>query len=235
MAFKADRWPITDLETVPIFPCNTPATQCTLFVRLLISHRITNMVDDDIRTLLYFVQASSGPIKVGISDNPEKRLSAFQTAHYEGVWLVGYTRGDERMERFWHSRFGHLQMRREWFFPGKDLTDAAMSFLESGRGGGAINCDFLIHSEIDPKFRVDLRRREWRTKYGKTYTPPTDRRGFTNMRVASGMISSYGNDAAIEAQLRADRFLDEGDQIGKRGWSMIRYEIDRLQKLARRT
>lgn len=39
-------------------------------------------------TYVYFISAGSNPIKIGVSDDPEGRLTSLQTAHYKRLHLL---------------------------------------------------------------------------------------------------------------------------------------------------
>ncbi len=49
-------------------------------------------------------------------------------------------------------------------------------------------------------------------------------------RAAQVMVKRYGKDAATEATMRADEFLDQGNLVGKRLWMRIMQAIEELQR-----
>ncbi len=49
-------------------------------------------------------------------------------------------------------------------------------------------------------------------------------------RAAQVMVKRYGKDAASEATMRADEFLDQGNHDGKRLWMRIMQAIEELQR-----
>ncbi len=49
-------------------------------------------------------------------------------------------------------------------------------------------------------------------------------------RAAQVMVKRYGKDAATEAAMRADEFLDQGNLDGKRLWMRIMQAIEELQR-----
>jgi hypothetical protein len=76
-------------------------------------------------TFIYFIQAASGPIKIGASRTPELRCKEFQVGHYEDLRLLGYLPGRGYDESRLHWKFRALRMPRahtEWFWPGATLT-----------------------------------------------------------------------------------------------------------------
>ncbi len=72
----------------------------------------------DDRQQVYFVQSGeSGPIKVGISECPKKRLSGMQTGSAEKLRLLGTIPGGAHAEGFLHDTFREYHIRGEWFRP----------------------------------------------------------------------------------------------------------------------
>ncbi len=49
-------------------------------------------------------------------------------------------------------------------------------------------------------------------------------------RAAQVVVKRYGKDAATEAAIRADEFLDQGNLDGKRLWKRIMLAIEELQR-----
>jgi hypothetical protein len=68
--------------------------------------------------MIYFIQAASGgPIKIGVSDNPEVRLKDLQCSHHERLVLRRVMEGGAALERELHARFADHRIRGEWFHP----------------------------------------------------------------------------------------------------------------------
>ena len=79
--------------------------------------------------MIYFIQmGADGPVKIGHSTAPARRLSSLQTGCPVQLRLLSVTDGDEAAERATHERFAGLRIRGEWFSPGDDLLGYAMSF-----------------------------------------------------------------------------------------------------------
>lgn len=74
---------------------------------------------------IYFVQSEAdGAIKIGMSNNPLKRLSSLQsgspaTLHLLGIMKCGFK--SYETEQQLHDKFKHLSIHGEWFRPGEDL------------------------------------------------------------------------------------------------------------------
>lgn len=69
---------------------------------------------------VYFISAGSSPIKIGISNDPARRLNDLQTAHYEQLHLL-YTIScnsedhARNLERAFHRWYGEQCLLNEWF------------------------------------------------------------------------------------------------------------------------
>lgn len=66
---------------------------------------------------VYFVQAESGPVKIGFAVNVGKRLEALQTGSHERLELVHARRSTFSEERALHRKYALLRERGEWFRP----------------------------------------------------------------------------------------------------------------------
>ena len=67
---------------------------------------------------VYFISetGSAGPIKVGVSANPHKRLRALQTSNYRHLEIVGIIpETDEFNERTIHASLDTWHERGEWY------------------------------------------------------------------------------------------------------------------------
>jgi transcriptional regulator with XRE-family HTH domain len=75
---------------------------------------------------IYFIQRGNGdgPVKIGISKDPQTRAKDIQIACAEPVKILLLLSLDEGLtEREIHSMFEHLRIRGEWFNPGQDLLE----------------------------------------------------------------------------------------------------------------
>ena len=76
----------------------------------------------DGRPQIYFVQAASGPIKIGfVKKAMVHRLKDLQVGNHEVLTLIGWKLGTVSEERALHVRFRHLRIRGEWFRPAPEL------------------------------------------------------------------------------------------------------------------
>lgn len=76
---------------------------------------------------VYFVQAASGPIKIGVSTKPLHRLASIQSCNHEEVQMIAMMKGTELDEATLQHRFAHLRIRGEWF----KADDELLTFIGS--------------------------------------------------------------------------------------------------------
>jgi hypothetical protein len=82
---------------------------------------------------IYFIrQGPDGPIKIGVSSRPKKRLTTLQTANPTDLVLLGIIRGGEEVEQKLHERFKSFLIRGEWYRPDPELLKAIRQILETG-------------------------------------------------------------------------------------------------------
>lgn len=67
--------------------------------------------------MVYFIQSSEGSIKIGYSQNIQKRLKSLQTNHSSSLQLLGIIKGDKQKEKEIHNLFKNSRIKGEWFFP----------------------------------------------------------------------------------------------------------------------
>ncbi len=83
----------------------------------------------NIWSFVYFFQVESGLIKIGKTDNPEKRRKELQTANHEKLELLHYTTGGRALEKHLHEKFKKYNKSSEWFWP----EDEIIKFIDSIR------------------------------------------------------------------------------------------------------
>lgn len=67
-------------------------------------------------TFIYFIQSGEdGPIKIGYSVDPDRRLPQLQTGNPRGLILRHIIPGDRSVEHQLHTRFEPARIRGEWF------------------------------------------------------------------------------------------------------------------------
>jgi hypothetical protein len=70
---------------------------------------------------VYFLQAKSGPIKIGFSCHPVKRKKEIETARGESMSLLCLIVGGAHIERSLHYRFADERIEGEWFSPSERI------------------------------------------------------------------------------------------------------------------
>lgn len=78
--------------------------------------------DDD----LYFIKSEDGFVKIGRSNNPERRLGAIQTSNHKELKLLARFKNKGVHENETHQRFKKLNIRGEWY----KLTDEIKDFIK---------------------------------------------------------------------------------------------------------
>jgi hypothetical protein len=76
---------------------------------------------------VYFIEAVGlSRIKIGYSDDPEKRLRQLATGSPISLRIFARMPGNQVMEREIHARFAHLKVDNEWFH----FTDDIRTYIE---------------------------------------------------------------------------------------------------------
>lgn len=71
---------------------------------------------------VYFIQrGKNGPVKIGYSKDPEKRLTILQTASSARLRLLAKLRGGARVEKILHEVLDEERVFGEWFAPSPRL------------------------------------------------------------------------------------------------------------------
>lgn len=73
--------------------------------------------------MIYFIQNSEGPIKIGYSKNVKTRFESLQSSNPDTLILLAEVKGNKTMEQELHNKFSHLKIRGEWFKPERELTE----------------------------------------------------------------------------------------------------------------
>lgn len=84
---------------------------------------------------VYFIQRGlHGPIKIGWSQDVERRITELQVANAEKLYVIGAIPGTMLEERETHQRFSHLRMEAEWFRSSEEI----FAFLRNSGGARPI-------------------------------------------------------------------------------------------------
>jgi hypothetical protein len=119
-------------------------------------------------TFIYFIQSGEdGPIKIGYSGRPDRRLPQLQTGNPRELILRHVIPGDTSVERQLHTRFEPARIRGEWF--GREYLPVIITFaggladrmLQSYDGSGVpprlIGGEVRTNSEL-ARIRADIER-----------------------------------------------------------------------------
>lgn len=79
--------------------------------------------------VLYFVQAASGPVKVGFTDNWPRRFRALQHGTHEELTAILVIAGNKDDESSAHAQLAPFRIRGEWF----SASPEVLSYIESRR------------------------------------------------------------------------------------------------------
>lgn len=75
------------------------------------------------KQVVYFIQGiGGGPIKIGTSKDPRKRLAALQSGSPVALRLLAAIEGDERLEADLHVAFDDDRLHGEWFNNSENLV-----------------------------------------------------------------------------------------------------------------
>jgi hypothetical protein len=70
---------------------------------------------------VYFIQASTGHIKIGTAIDPAERLATLQVAHALPLRLLGSIEGGRATEKALHALYAAYRVSGEWFEPAPEL------------------------------------------------------------------------------------------------------------------
>ncbi len=107
-------------------------------------------------SIVYFVQAGDGPIKIGITDNLENRIISLQTSNHEKINVLysidGHPKEKARkIEKHYHQHFEYQHIRGEWYRPDKYLLDC----IEKLKIGHDFSEDWVEHwNKIEEHIRA---------------------------------------------------------------------------------
>jgi hypothetical protein len=81
-----------------------------------------NKIDKSKETYIYFIQISpNGPIKIGLSNDVEKRRRNLTCAIPYDLNILGYIGGNQSLEKKLHKKFKTHYIRGEWFKPHSEI------------------------------------------------------------------------------------------------------------------
>ncbi len=84
----------------------------------------------------YFIGGETGPVKIGFTDNLERRLKALQAASPVMLSVLATTGGGIFAELAYHERFADDRLHGEWFNRSPSIL-AEIDILNHTQGGSA--------------------------------------------------------------------------------------------------
>jgi len=99
------------------------------------------------------------PVKIGVSDDPEKRLSDLQTGSPVPLVLLWQVHGGQRLEAMLHERFATYRTHGEWFDFGDDDPVLTVTEEAARLGYGPLPMIPLPRKPVTPALRPT-----WRVK-----------------------------------------------------------------------
>lgn len=73
-------------------------------------------------SFVYFIGASSGPVKIGVTRDIHARLKKLQTAYPKRLQVLALIKGGKELEAMIHQRFADRRRFGEWFARNPEMT-----------------------------------------------------------------------------------------------------------------
>ena len=111
---------------------------------------------------VYFLRpvGMKGPIKIGCSCEPEKRLRSVEIWSPQLLEIIATAPGDHDHENVLHQMFGDDRLHGEWFHPSERLTSVIDHALSTGHLPPLdMSLSLYARRRTDPKARSSMTRR----------------------------------------------------------------------------
>jgi excisionase family DNA binding protein len=90
---------------------------------------------------VYFIGGTDGPIKIGISDDVDKRIVQLQTGSAWKLRVMARIIGDRELEQHYHTKFALYRMEGEWFARAQPIINEITRLNIDGTSGKALVLD----------------------------------------------------------------------------------------------
>lgn len=91
---------------------------------------------------VYWIGGDTGPIKIGWSKDPEKRLKQFQPGSPVELRVIHRVAGTYNDERRWHNELSNERLHGEWFERGAAMMAAGVEWDDDMRLESDVGIDF---------------------------------------------------------------------------------------------
>lgn len=98
---------------------------------------------------VYFIQAESGPVKIGYSSDVPQRLAQLQSGMREIMTLKATVSGDRALENYFHQTLRQSRVIGEWFSPTPMVIETIQAVAE--RGLAAVPPEYRPRPEYEPQ------------------------------------------------------------------------------------
>ena len=89
------------------------------------------MIDLNNKNKKFIYAISNGNnIKIGISNNPKRRLKQLNTGSDKNLYLLGYFEGDLELEKWIHNNFVKVRFNSEWMIASQELLEYLNSVMK---------------------------------------------------------------------------------------------------------
>ena len=112
------KFPLITEPFEPVSTPNVPVVRSASDPRPTLDNYVPSCLKD-----LYFI-ACDGQIKIGISQNPERRLATMRTGNTRPMELLAALPAMGWQEKVWHLAFCNLRRAGEWFSDTPELREA---------------------------------------------------------------------------------------------------------------
>lgn len=152
---------------------------------------------------VYVIQSGKGkhmPVKIGMSENPEKRIKQLQTGNPNLLRIIALIKCRDRkhaslVEKTFHSLMIDKNLLNEWFSPKKGVILKSILKMSDSDSDATISADSkkLANRTNTPKERAAYREVERKTKAIKSITLAASKRN-RKIKIMKKMLMEFGVD-----------------------------------------
>ena len=164
---------------------------------------------------VYFIgRGRKGPIKIGFSKDPQKRMKSLQTGSAEPLSMLGLVKGGRAIEAIIHRRLARNRLHGEWF----ERCPEVESFISSAQEevDQILRTTARARGKVDKGERTRLTQRDFLDSIGMEATRYADVVGVhwnTVARRSNAGKNGTGVSPEVEMLWRVILEMDEGERI----------------------